>query len=383
MGSLAAGTIVAKQHLPVARVLADSFLEHHPDAPFYVLLTDEVEGYFQPEAERFRLLHLGDLSIPQLTPFRFNYSQQELSYAATPFLIEYLLDLGFSDVAFLKQESLVLGGMASVFDGGSHSLILTPHLLKPLPGEDRIARELNILQAGSFNAGFVGVSDSGPARAFLKWWQERVFRHCRLDVAEGMHFEQRWLDLAPSFFEGVHILRDPGMNVAHWNLPERQISIGPDGDVLAEGRPCRFFRFSGFDFEQPFYATRYNTRLTLDNMGPAAAVFRSYHERLVAAGCHETSTWPYAYGCFDNGVPIPFAARQLYRDLGDEADRFGDPFETAARGSFLKWINGSGEGSGEKLLERLPGGSVVPDFSGAGGASGFRKMGKSASTAAS
>lgn len=91
---------------------------------------------------------------------------------------------------FLKQESLVLGGLASVFDGGSHSLILTPHLLKPLPGKDRVARELNILQAGSFNGGFVGVSDNGPARAFLKWWQERVFRHSQLDVAAGMHYEQ-------------------------------------------------------------------------------------------------------------------------------------------------------------------------------------------------
>lgn len=373
----AAGTIVAKQHLPVARVLADSFLDQHPDVPFYVLLTDEVDGYFQPAAERFRFLQLGDLAIPGFTAFKFSYSPAELSYAATPFLLEYLLDRGHGDVAFIKQESLVLGDLIPVFEGGRHSLILTPHLLEPLPGDDRFARELNILQAGSFNAGFVGVSESLPAREFLKWWQARTLRHCRLDVAAGMHYEQRWLDLAPSFFTGVHILRDPGMNVAHWNLPERQVTIGPDGAVLASGRPCRLFRFSGFDFEQPHFATRYNTRLTLDNLGPAAAVYRRYHESLAAAGCHETKSWPFAYDCFDNGVTIPYIARQIYRDLGGGEDRFGDPYRTGSPSSFFAWINGSGEWSGgevagaitrlwEEVYHRRPDLQLAyPDFQGA------------------
>ena len=37
-----------------------------------------------------------------------------------------------------------------------------------------------------------------------------------------MHADQRWLDFVPSYFEH-HVLRDPGVNVAQWNLHERRV----------------------------------------------------------------------------------------------------------------------------------------------------------------
>ena len=43
-GALAACTIVSKNYLPFARVLARSFRAQHPEAPFFVLLVDRVEG---------------------------------------------------------------------------------------------------------------------------------------------------------------------------------------------------------------------------------------------------------------------------------------------------------------------------------------------------
>jgi hypothetical protein len=349
MRNIAAGTIVSKRNLPQARVIADTFLEHHPGASFFVLLTDEVDGRFDPQAEPFRLLHLSDMNIAGLTRFRFNYSEQELSYAATPSLLEFILDQGFPAAIFLKQESLVFGDLSYLFDGPGRSIVLTPHLLEPLPGKDAVARELNILQAGVYNGGFVGVAGSEPGRDFLKWWQERLYRHCRLDTAGGMHFEQRWLDLVPVFFPEVIMERDPGLNVAHWNLPERTVTIDRAGAVFVDGQPCRLFRFSGFDADNPGYATRYHTRLAMEDLGAAAAVYTRYLQLLEDAGYHESCAWPYAYGHFDNGVPIPHVARQIFRDLEDVA-RFGDPFETYRPDSFFNWINRS---EGSDALTRL------------------------------
>lgn len=79
MGNLAVavGTIVAKNYLSFARVLANSFLEHHPKIPFFVLLADEVEGCFDPDAEPFALLRLEEMAIPGLPRFRFNRYQGE------------------------------------------------------------------------------------------------------------------------------------------------------------------------------------------------------------------------------------------------------------------------------------------------------------------
>ncbi|HEX5720725.1 MAG TPA: hypothetical protein VF179_31515 [Thermoanaerobaculia bacterium] len=322
MGHVAAGTIVAKSYLSFARVLARSFQEHHPEVPFFVLLADEVDGWFDPAAEPFHLLRLSDLGIPRLERFRFHYTQQPLSYAATPWLLSHLLDQGFDSVAFFKQESLVLGDHTPSFEKlETCSIVLTPHLLAPVGPE----RELNILLSGVFNIGLLGVSEK--AREFLTWWQDRVFAHCRHDVAKGMHWEQRWIDLVPALFEDVCILRDPGANVGHWNLPER--------DSLS----CRLLRFSGFSPDDPMAPTKYSTRLTMADLGPAAALFDRYRTLLEESGYHETRIWPYAYGSFDNGVAVPDLARRMYLDLGEEAAAFGDPLQSGSPNSYFQWLN--------------------------------------------
>ena len=75
----AAATIVAKCRLSSARVLAASFRRHHPGVPFFVLLTDEVEGCFDPAREPFETLLPADLAIPGFERLRFRYTAEELS----------------------------------------------------------------------------------------------------------------------------------------------------------------------------------------------------------------------------------------------------------------------------------------------------------------
>jgi hypothetical protein len=334
---LAGATVAAKGTLASARVVARSFAEHHPDIPFFVLLADEVDGYFDPVREPYELLLLHDLDIPDPPRFHFGLAQQPLSFAATPYLVDKLLDLGYERVLFIKQESLVLGKLdpivAALPDGG---IALTPHLLAPLEGDDAEARELNILLSGVFNVGLVGIAAGGASRRFLRWWEDCVYRHCRHAVAEGMHYEQRWLDLAPGYFEDVQIVRDPGVNVAHWNLPDRRVSLTAAG-VVVDGHACRLFRFSGFDPDRPDAATVYSARLSTYSLGDAGIVFGRYRNALLDAGWEETRAWPYAYACFDNGVPIPDVARTVYQQLEDVA-RFGDPFAVEGRGSFFHWL---------------------------------------------
>ncbi|MEA2563012.1 MAG: hypothetical protein QOH06_4516 [Acidobacteriota bacterium] len=277
--SVAAGTIVAKNYLSFARVLARSFREHHPDVPLFVLLADEVDGYFDPAAEPFQLLRLENLAIPNLPHFRFRYSRQQVCVAAKPYFLSHLLDRGFHRAVYLDADLLVLGDLTPLLaPSGDPAILLAPHLHEPLVGGDRIERELNILQSGIYNAGFLGVSGSPEARRFLAWWQERLYLHCRHAIAEGLHYDQRWLDLVPAFFEDVAIVRDPAYNVAHWNLPER--------DVHA----ARFFHFSGFNPDEPEVVTKYSRRLTRADLGP---LLDHYVKLLEEAGYHETKNWPY------------------------------------------------------------------------------------------
>lgn len=347
----AAATIVAKSWLAHARVLADSFRRRHPDLPFFVLVADEVEGRFDPAAERFEWVGLDELAVPHPERFRFRHAQQALSYASTPFLIAHLLDRGFDRVLFLKQETLVVGDLGPLFDRlADRPILLTPHLLAPLSGAGAVAREVNILLSGVYNVGLLGVAESPVARRFLAWWGERTAAGCRQAVAEGLHYEQRWLDLVPGWFPEAEVVRDPGANVGHWNLPERRVEIFGD-DVRVDGGPGRVVRFSGFDPTRPNRLTRHSSRLSAADAGPAAGLFERYRVALAAAGHAEVSAWPYAFDRFDDGVAIPDLARELYSGLVDEdLERFGDPFAAASAGSFRRFLEEPIDGVADPAL---------------------------------
>jgi hypothetical protein len=336
--NVAVATIVAKPFLSFARALAESFHRNHRGVPFFVLLADEVDGYFDPSQEPFHLISLSELDIPHPERFRFQHPQQPLTYACTPYLLAHLVSRGFSRLIFIKQETLVLGDLTPVFDMlEKTSIVLTPHLVAPLSGADRIERELNILQSGTFNVGMLGIAATPVAARFLEWWEDRVYGHCRHAIASGMHYEQRWLDLVPGFFGDVRVLRDPAYNVGHWNLPDRAITV-VDDVVLVNGEPCRLFRFSGYDAERPTAVTRYSSRLTAENVGPAGLVFERFGAALERHGYAETSAWPYAYAKFDNGAAVPHVARSLLSEMDAAAGRFGDPLRTGP-GSFYEWLH--------------------------------------------
>ncbi len=334
---LAACTIVDKRHLPLARVLARSFLEHHPDVPFFTLLADEPAGAIDPDREPGRMIMWSSLPAPWRDRLPMRHPQPELSYAATALLLAHLFDSGFRRVVFLKQETLVLGPIDALFEAlERHSLVLTPHLLDPLDGDDAVARELNVLQSGVFNGGVVGVSARAPGRHFVEWWRDRSAVECRHAIGEGLHYEQRWLDFGPVFVDDCLILRDPAYNVGHWNLPERRITVA-DGEVRVDGAPCRIFRFSGYSPDAPEAVTRYSSRLAPGSIGEAWSVFERYRTAVEQSGWAEAGAFTSAFDAFDNGVPVPRIARVIYAQLGEAVERFGNPFRTGP-GSFFEWL---------------------------------------------
>jgi hypothetical protein len=341
-GPVAVATIAAKNYLSFARVAAGSCQRHHPDVPFFVALSDEPQGCFDPDGEPFHLLRLQDLPIPELHRFRFHYDRKQLAVAAKPYVLRHLLDRGYATVVFLDADTLVLEPIDSLFEtAGRHAVTLVPHITAPLTGPDRAARELNNLQCGIFNGGCLAVHRSPAAMAFLDWWQARLFAHSLDDIPGGLYFDQHWLNWAPIFFDDVGIFRDQGYNVGHWNMPERAIRM-VEGRALVGASHCRLFHFSGFEPDRPSRVTRYSMRLTLDDLGDASDLFTSYRALLDEAGYRETRRWPYAWSHFDNGETICDEARRRYRELGEANRRFGDPIETTPATSFYRWFQRHG-----------------------------------------
>jgi len=160
-----------------------------------------------------------------------------------------------------------------------------------------------------------------------------------MDPDLGMHVDQRWVDLVPGMFEGVCILRDTGYNVAYWNLHSRGVTIGEDGQVRVNGGLCYFFHFSGIDPEDLEPVSRHQSRFRLADLGEGTRrLFAEYGNLVMTNGYRETRKWPYAFGMFSNGIQITDFSRRLYWELGEEARRFGNPFEAEGPDSFFGWL---------------------------------------------
>lgn len=334
----AAVTIASRRYLALARATATSFRRHNPGIPFFLLLADRDDGEPIVDDDSLSVIRLGELGLEDLELFAFGCTELEFSYALTPFAIRHLLSRGFDGVLFLKQETLVLDEIGSTLAGlERHTALVTPHFLEPPRRADALQWEINVLRAGVFNGGVVAFARCAPADAFLRWWGAKTREACVLAVEDGIHYEQRWLDFLPSFMPGYGVVRDPGVNVGHWNLREREVRVSGER-VTAKGLPCRIFRFSGYDPDVPEAVTKYDTNSRVGDMGDAEAVFARYRALLIASGHEQARRQVYGFAAFDDGREIPPAARVILRRLGVRARRFGNPFETRSPASFHRWL---------------------------------------------
>lgn len=345
--TLHACTIVSKNYIPYARVLARSFLEAQPGGRFFVLLVDRNDGHIEPEEECFTLLEAEDLdNVPHLSAFLFKYTLLEANTAIKPFFLEYLLRrFELPNLVYFDPDILIVGDLDTLAAlVAQYSVVLTPHLTSPIE-DDAHPDELAILQAGSYNLGFIALRWTEVSERLLTWWQQRLYDQCVVRIDRGLFVDQKWMDLVPGIFGDVKVLIDPGYNVAYWNLHGRRVTCD-DGTYHSNGEPLVFFHFSGIQPESLEHVSKHQDRFVLSELGAAADLYRHYSRGVIDAGYFQCKPWPYAFARFDNGVAIPAAARALFLDLGEEGRRrFGDPFATAGPGSFFAWLNQPADGA--------------------------------------
>lgn len=355
--TLNACTIVSKNYISYARVLADSFREHHPGGRFFVLLVDRNEGRIDPGRENFELLEVEDLeNVKDLPSFLFKYTLLEANTAVKPYFMEHLIEKhGLGNLTYFDPDILITGSLDELAGHvARHSIVLTPHLDQPID-DQAYPGEQAILMSGSFNLGFVALRTTEISRRMLRWWQERLYDKCLVRISEALFTDQKWMDLAPGLFKDVFVLNHPGYNAAYWNLHGRKIARSAEG-WRANEKPLFFFHFSGINPESLEGVSKHQDRFRLADIGEAADLYRLYAGKVLAAGYLECRPWPYAFGKFSNGVAIPDVARSLYHGLGAARQKkFGNPFEAGAPGSFFHWLNGpqTGEAGSRPFLSRL------------------------------
>ncbi len=355
-------TIIAKNYLASARVLMRSLAEQHPEWKRFVILVDFVDGHFDPHSEDFELVLSNDLAIPGSAWFHFKYTVLELSTATKPYAFEYLFKrYGFEHIVYLDPDIKVFSRMIQVAEAlAAANIVLTPHLTGALD-DDRRPMEIDILRAGAYNLGFIAVRRSLETAAFLAWWQQRLYDHCVVDLARGLFVDQRWVDLVPGLFEGVTILRDPGYNVAYWNLSHRGISYSESGYIV-NGAPLCFFHFSGYDPDLPDQVSCHQNRHAMRDLPKATQeIILAYRHELLEAGFAQCRKWPYAFGTFANGTVIPDLGRPIHHEVPELMESIDDPFSESGFQAFVSNWNAPVERGRQHSPGHLP--ARLPDLS--------------------
>ncbi len=323
---MAITTIVARNYLPRARLLARSFLAHHPNGRMTVLVTDadgseRSDGLF----EVLTLDHL-PLSRRDVNRMAFMYDVTELATAVKPLLLQFLLfERGEPAVTYLDPDIELFAPIDDLDRRArEHGIVLTPHRLVPVPddGCQPDARMLSL--SGAFNLGFIAVGPS--SREFLERWAVHCRTNCIVAHDEGFFVDQRWVDAGVVSFRH-HIIDDPGCNVAYWNLDARPITDGPDG-LRAGGWPLRFFHYSGFDDRLPHLLSKHQgvrPRNLLSTQPALTALLEGYAARLRAEAVDDEPALPYRWDATWAGLPIDTVMRRLYREeiLRRERDTTG------------------------------------------------------------
>jgi hypothetical protein len=148
-----------------------------------------------------------------------------------------------------------------------------------------------------------------------------------VDCQAGYFVDQKFLDLVLFFFDGIHIEKDTGYNVAIHNLHSRRLSL-EDGVWLCNGKPLYFYHFCGFNYSDPTMICKYypNVRYDLDDRPDVAPLYNRYRDRVRANGHEVASRWRYTYGHFDTGERIIDPIRKHYRGSEELQARCADPF---------------------------------------------------------
>jgi glycosyltransferase involved in cell wall biosynthesis len=331
-------TIIAKNYVAQARVLARSFAEHHPGGRCFVLVIDEYDGYLDPAAEPFTIITPEQIDCPDFAEMALRYDVLELSTAVKPWLLRHLLAADVSVITYLDPDICVYSSLEHLDElARAHGLVLTPHNTEPLPDDDKRPNQLDILLAGVYNLGYVSLAGSADTDKLLRWWQERLLNDCRVDPLNGYFVDQRWFDLAPGLVPDRAIVREPQYNAAYWNIHSRLLEHGDSGYTV-NGEPLAFFHFSGFDPSRPDVLSRHQSRVTLERGSALARICGEYADIAMAAGYAETKRWPYTYRMLAAGGEFSARLRRLYEVAVERGEVKGSPFTPEGCEVFMRWL---------------------------------------------
>ena len=335
-GRICCYTSFTYSYLSRARILARTLRRAHPDWSIQAVLVDEPPPGLDEAAALADFDHVVDASTLRLKRFRpwlFKHDVVEACTAVKGQMLVELLEAGFSKVVYLDPDIAVFHPLHGIVDRlDQASVVLTPHQCEPNVTSMEVGdNELTSLKYGIYNLGFVAVRNDSVGQAFAAWWAQQLYRACYDAVETGIFTDQKYCDLVPGLFDRVYIERDPGYNVASWNLSRRTLRF-EGRNLLVNGAPLKFYHFTKIGGDGDTMTERYAGANT-----EVFEVWQWYKRTMRTTIVPGIPDRYWAFGTFSNGQSVPKPARVFYRGRTDLMGYFDDPFETDGN-SLYNWL---------------------------------------------
>lgn len=322
-------TVVTSNYLHFALALARSIRCVHADLQLVICIADRFDRVPQLSDAHTEIVFGDQLNIPRWPRFSFQYTAFELSCALKPSVIKYCLEQYDADrVVYLDADMQLYGPLNELSEvTPGYSIALTPHLLSPLPEDGCLPKCETFLRAGTYNGGFLAIKRDPIGLGFLSWWESRMEKSCVVRLEDGLFVDQRPLDLVPSLFDRVHILRRPGFHLAYWNLYGQEVLTDAGGYRLSNGQPVTLFHFSGIDPDDCATLSKHQDRLLLKDQPVVSSLIRAYINRLNECGRHEYQALRYGFATLSDGTAIRDDWRESIRLDRAALRHIEDPFD--------------------------------------------------------
>ncbi|MFZ3070594.1 MAG: glycoside hydrolase family 99-like domain-containing protein [Anaerolineaceae bacterium] len=341
-------TSITLNYLPKTKILAKSVKKFHPDWKFHLLISDRLpeDGAESLQADLSgglfdRVIWIDQLDIPDLSSWIFKHTVVELCTAVKGVYLRQLVTEGCEKIIYIDPDIVVFNDLTPLDEMlDEHAILLTPHLLDYTNNPQSIHDNeiAGTMRHGTFNLGFIAIN---PARAdgrrFTEWWGDRLMEYCYADYEQGLFTDQKWCDLIPSFFEDYLVIRDPGYDVASWNLDCREISFSDQGQIMVNGKyPLRFYHFTGYDSGAG--ASVISQLTSGGGNAIVKEIWHWYNRQLPDQGHDELGQMICYFDNFDNGKKITKEMRQVYRTSPWLQNTFKNPYQTeGGKGGFYAW----------------------------------------------
>lgn len=276
-------TICSNNYLGKAQILAKS-IKKNQTCEVYLFLADIRHPSIDYVSLGFdQVIVPEELGIKNLQWQLENYGIIEFNTAIKPFAFEYIFKNTDHDEVYYFDPDIKVYQSLENFSKLWHnkSILITPHILTPIPLDDLFPGENLFLNHGIYNLGFIGLKRSEIASQFLKWWSDRLSKYCVIDLKEGYFTDQIWINFIPLFFKDIEITLHPGLNVAYWNLHERVVSFNEKEPTVNYQNKLFFFHFSSFDKELKILTPTDQPRYTFENRPEMIPLYSDYLKDLV------------------------------------------------------------------------------------------------------